>query len=110
MNESFARYPPPLDEVGNDRGGSPIAIAKIKKICGQSFANSLLGAMEQTNPPKKMTWRWKQTLSEPKLTAFFCLTVLAGQPESDLCQAVVRIHGQEVQCYDVIASLTVGIG
>ena|SRR5271170_5468082 len=84
-------------EKGNDRGPEPKAIAKIEKICGQSFAKSLTTAMNELDPKTKMSWTWNKTLSKPKLISFWHHPILAGQPESDLVQAVVRIHGREVQ-------------
>ena len=110
MNESFAQYDPFQDKKDNGRGPNPKAIAKIKTICGQSFGNNLIDAMEQMDRQKKMRWIWKKSLSDPKLISFMFLTTLPGQPESDLVQAVVRIHGQEVQGYDANRCLTVGIG
>jgi MBA1-like protein len=110
MNESFAQYDPFQDKKNNHRGANPKAIAKIKTICGQSFANTLIDAMEQLDPRKQMRWTWTKSLSDPKLVSFWFQPTLPGQPESDLIQAVIRIHGQEVQGYDVNRFLTIGIG
>ena len=66
--------------------------------------------MKELDPKTKMSWTWKRTLSEPKLVSFVFVPILPGQPESDLVQAVVRIHGREVQSYDANVVLTQGIG
>jgi len=66
--------------------------------------------MKEVVPKTKMSWTWKKTLSKPKLISFGIGSVLRGQPESDLVQAVIRIHGSEVQCYEANVVLTLGIG
>jgi len=99
-----------LRAKGNHRGPKPKAIAKIEELCGESFAKSLTTAMKELVPQTKMSWTWEKTLSKPKLISFGIGSVLRGQPESDLVQAVIRIHGNEVQCYDANVVLTLGIG
>ena len=99
-----------LRAKGNHRGPKPKAIAKIETLCGESYAKSLTTAMKQLAPEKKMSWTWQKTLSKPKLISFGMGSVLRGQPESDLVQAVIRIHGSEVQSYEANGVLTLGIG
>jgi len=41
-------------------------------------------------------WKWEKEIKRPKLISFVCHPLIKGQHESDLMQAVVRIHGQEV--------------
>ena len=84
---------------GNCSGNNPKDIKTIKSICGENFAQSLISAMEGRDDKQKMTWKWEKELSRPKLVSFICEPIIKRRPESDLVQAIVRIHGQEVEPY-----------
>jgi hypothetical protein len=42
-----------------------------------------------------MSWKWEKELSRPKLVSFISTPVIKDHPESELVQAIIRIHGQE---------------
>jgi hypothetical protein len=96
MNTAFAAYSPSKIEGLIVSGSYPKEIGRIQAICGQTFAESLIAAMNARDPSQKMTWKWEKELSRPKVVSFVCHPIIQGQHESDLIQAVVRIHGQEV--------------
>jgi hypothetical protein len=96
MNTSFAAYRNLLDVNAYNRGNSPQEIEKLKKICGKSFAESLIASARGREPDSQMTWKWEKQLSKPKLVSFMSVPIIKSHPESELIQAVVRIHGREV--------------
>jgi hypothetical protein len=96
MNTSFARYCNLLDVHSNTRGNSPKEIETLKKICGKSFAESLIALALAREPGSEMTWKWEKELSKPKLVSFMSVPIIKSHPESELIQAIIRIHGREV--------------
>ena len=52
--------------------------------------------MKARDPSEKMEWKWEKELSKPKLVSIVCTPLIKGQPESEVIQAVVRLHGLEV--------------
>jgi hypothetical protein len=89
----------------NNSGNHPKEIARLEKICGQSFAQSLIAATRERSDGAKMSWKWEKQLSRPKLVGFVSHPVIKDHPESELVQAVIRIHGQEVRTPDRIGNV-----
>jgi hypothetical protein len=83
-------------------------ISRIEKICGQSFAESLVSAILARDEGSKMSWKWEKELSKPKLVSFIATPVIKDQPESEVVQAVIRIHGQEVTSLERCINVDLG--
>jgi hypothetical protein len=82
----------------DDSGDHPKEIARIEKICGQSYAESLITSIRERERGAQMAWKWEKEFKKPKLVSFITIPVIKDQPESTLVQAIIRIHGQEVNC------------
>ena len=80
----------------NSSGNHPKEIAKIKNLCGEKFAESLIASMKARDQTSKLSWKWDKELSKPKLMSFLSYPVIEDHPESEIVQAVIRIHGKEV--------------
>jgi hypothetical protein len=63
--------------------------------------------MENRDENLTLTWEWNGELSRPKLISFVSLTIIEGLPESDVLQAIIRLHGMEV--YQLVTLLTLDI-
>jgi len=55
-----------------------------------------------------MSWKWEKELSKPKLVSFIATPVIKDQPESEVVQAVIRIHGQEVTSLERCINVDLG--
>ena len=92
-------------DSANQRGPTADAIVKIKEVCGASYAENLISAMEQLDSNTKRTWTWApKPRRPPKLISFMNSALLKGQPESEIIQAVVRLEGVEVEVYVTLRS------
>jgi hypothetical protein len=96
VNTAFAEYNLGSTWKLTYRGPTREAIAMIKRLCTESYANGLIEKMEDRPKTQKMIWTWEKDIKPPKLINFNMMSAFPEQPESDILQTVIRIHGNEV--------------
>ena len=95
MNTAFAMYTP-RQSTTNSRGNDPKAIATLEKLCSPKYAEHLISSILAREKGSQLRWKWEKQIKAPKIVSFASLPVIENQPESEVIQVVVLIHGEEV--------------